>query len=74
MEIRKNSRNLIFNESDLKSLENVKEFSLDEDSKKLWEATRKEIVCLADFILPGHGPTFKVTTQMKAAFRCSSKK
>ncbi|KAE9550553.1 hypothetical protein FO519_006245 [Halicephalobus sp. NKZ332] len=44
---------LIFDENDLKSDCNVKQFSLDEEQQKLWKATRTEIVCLADYILPG---------------------
>lgn len=44
---------LIFDESDLKTNISIKTLSFDKDQKNLWEATRLEIVCLADFIVPG---------------------
>uniref|UniRef100_A0A7E4US86 Lactamase_B domain-containing protein n=1 Tax=Panagrellus redivivus TaxID=6233 RepID=A0A7E4US86_PANRE len=64
--------NLISTESDLTSNTSVTEQSLDEEQEKLWRATRSEVVCLADYIVPGHGPTFKVTPAMKASFGCAA--
>lgn len=32
--------------------------------------SRRMILCLADFIIPGHGKTFPVTSDLKAAYAC----
>jgi len=47
------------------------EFAEDVEKQK---ESRKKIVCLADFILPGHGPIFQVTPDMKIAAACESGK
>uniref|UniRef100_A0A914CLV7 Metallo-beta-lactamase domain-containing protein n=1 Tax=Acrobeloides nanus TaxID=290746 RepID=A0A914CLV7_9BILA len=44
--------NLILNERDLEDNKSIKEFSIDEEQEKLWEATRNEILCMADYIVP----------------------
>lgn len=43
-----------------------------EDLEKQRES-RTKIICLADFILPGHGPMFQVTPDMKTAAACESR-
>lgn len=44
-----------------------------EDVEKQKESRRK-IICLADFILPGHGQIFQVTPDMKIGAACESGK
>lgn len=34
------------------------------------EESRKRLVCLADCIIPGHGPLFRVMSSMKREFNC----
>lgn len=36
------------------------------EAPKLQELNRNKILLLADYIVPGHGPMFKVTKEMKA--------
>ncbi len=35
-------------------------------------ANRRKVVCLANFILPGHGPMFAVSALMKAQAGCGA--
>lgn len=34
--------------------------------------SRKNVVCVADYIVPGHGPMFQVDDQFKASFGCQT--
>jgi hypothetical protein len=41
-------------EDDLKNTENaVKRFAQNEEQKQLWEMSRKEILSISDYIIPG---------------------
>jgi hypothetical protein len=45
---------LILNEGDLTNNLAIREFATeDSEHRKLWQATRREIVCMADYIVPG---------------------
>ena len=35
-----------------------------------YEASRKLVACQVDFIIPGHGPMFSVSSVIKQAFTC----
>ncbi|KAI6191011.1 Beta-lactamase domain containing protein [Aphelenchoides bicaudatus] len=39
-------------------------------SERTQEASRRRLICDADFIVPGHGKVFKVTDKMKSNFKC----
>lgn len=41
------------------------------EAPKLQEINRNKILQLADYIIPGHGPMFKVTNEMKRKARSS---
>uniref|UniRef100_A0A914WIV3 Metallo-beta-lactamase domain-containing protein n=1 Tax=Plectus sambesii TaxID=2011161 RepID=A0A914WIV3_9BILA len=62
--------NLIMNEADSTDSEIWQQFSHDSDMQMLWQATRNEIFCLADYIVPGHGEMFRVNPDMKATAGC----
>ncbi|VDN07960.1 unnamed protein product [Thelazia callipaeda] len=34
------------------------------------EESRRRLACIADHIIPGHGPIFRVTNRMKRKFKC----
>ncbi len=34
-------------------------------------ASRNRVICLADYIVPGHGPLFQVTAAMRTLAQCS---
>uniref|UniRef100_A0A915PWA4 Metallo-beta-lactamase domain-containing protein 1 n=1 Tax=Setaria digitata TaxID=48799 RepID=A0A915PWA4_9BILA len=36
------------------------------------EESRKRLLCLGDYIIPGHGPLFRVTSNMKQKLNCPS--
>uniref|UniRef100_A0A914HAH6 Uncharacterized protein n=1 Tax=Globodera rostochiensis TaxID=31243 RepID=A0A914HAH6_GLORO len=58
---------LVLNEEDLTSSNSaIRAFGVeDSEHRKLWQATRREIVCLADFVIPGYGVPFKVNETLK---------
>jgi hypothetical protein len=48
--------------------ENVfQQFSEDVEKQK---QNRRKVICLADYIVPGHGPMFQVTSKMKTQASC----
>ncbi|KAI6184401.1 Beta-lactamase-like domain-containing protein [Aphelenchoides bicaudatus] len=60
--------NLILDEEDLQNTENaVKRFSQNNEQAELWNISRKEILAIADFVIPGYGQPFNVTNEMKLA-------
>jgi len=62
--------NLFMNEADVSDRNIWQRFSNDVQLRNIWETTRREILCLADYIIPGHGQTFRVSRQMKDSVRC----
>uniref|UniRef100_A0A915EJY6 Metallo-beta-lactamase domain-containing protein 1 n=1 Tax=Ditylenchus dipsaci TaxID=166011 RepID=A0A915EJY6_9BILA len=66
---------LVLNETDLASSNMaIREFATDDvEQRKLWQATRREVVCLADYIIPGHGAPFKVSDELKSLAECHTK-
>ncbi|KAL3116013.1 hypothetical protein niasHT_007313 [Heterodera trifolii] len=67
---------LVLNEQDLSSSDSaMRAFGVEDgEHRKLWQATRREIVCLADFIIPGFGVPFKVSETLKRLAECGTKK
>ncbi|KAI1722010.1 metallo-beta-lactamase domain-containing protein 1 [Ditylenchus destructor] len=67
---------LILNETDLSETNMaIRQFGMDDpEQRKLWQATRREIVCLADYIIPGHGMPFKVSEELKRLAACPKKR
>ncbi|CAD5211388.1 unnamed protein product [Bursaphelenchus okinawaensis] len=64
------SGNLIISEEDMTSNDSIKRFGQTDEHKKLWESSRKEIVCSSDYIVPGYGKGFKVNEDLKKRLEC----
>ncbi|KAI6218297.1 Beta-lactamase-like domain-containing protein [Aphelenchoides besseyi] len=45
--------NLIIDEDDAKNDRIIPRFAQNSDQKSLWESSRKEIICMSDYIIPG---------------------
>lgn len=56
MQMAQQKGKLVLNEQDLSSSDSaMRAFGVEDgEHRKLWQATRREIVCLADFIIPGN--------------------
>ncbi|KAE9555877.1 hypothetical protein FO519_000857 [Halicephalobus sp. NKZ332] len=63
------SGDVFMNEKDLDYPLMWKKFSSDQ---RLQEQSRKQLICLANFIVPGHGKIFKITQSMKNGVNCKN--
>lgn len=44
-----------------------KKFSINESQQ---EQSRRQLICMANYIVPGHGKVFRVTSEMKNGVNC----
>lgn len=40
-------------------------------NEKIQEESRKQLICMADYIVPGHGKIFHVSEKLRARFPCN---